>query len=166
MTKWILRLAAIACLVMAGVWAWRTLFPSPEQVIRKRLAHLAETASTTGKEGTLAKASRVQSLANFFTPDVEISIDVPGQYNHEISGREELVGLAMASRSMGQPIRVELVDINVTVEPGETSAEAHLAGTAVIPGERTVQIQELRAHLRKIDGQWLIDRAETVRTLR
>ncbi len=166
MTKWILRLAAIACLVVAGVWAWRTLFPSPEQVIRKRLVQLAETASTTGKEGALAKASRVQSLANFFTPDVEITIDIPGQFDHEISGRQELVNLALASRSMGQPVEVELVDVTVIVQPGATSAEAHMAGTATIPGERTVQIQELRAHLRKIDGQWLIDRAETVRTLR
>ncbi|HEY5909598.1 MAG TPA: hypothetical protein VJA21_03230 [Verrucomicrobiae bacterium] len=166
MTKWILRLALLTALATGGLWAWRHLFPGPEQIIRQRLSQIAATASTSGDEGIIPKAARVQKLTTFFTPDVQITIEVPGLITQEISGIDELTQLAAASRSMGQAIRVELIDVSVTLAPDKLSADAHMTGKATWPGERTPQVQELKAHLRKVDGQWLIDRAETVRTLR
>lgn len=166
MTKWILRMAVFAALAGAGVWGWRHLLPGPEQIIRKRLNEIAETASTSGNEGLLAKAARVQKLATFFTPDVEIAIDMPGYYTQEITGVDELTRLAAASRAMGRAIHIELLDVTVKVAPDRLSAEAHMTGTATVPGEPAPQVQELKAWLRRVDGEWLIKRAETVRTLR
>lgn len=166
MTKWILRLALVAGLVMGGVWGWRALFPGPDQIIKRRLEQLAQTASVTGDEGLLAKAAHVQKLTTFFTPDVEIVIDIPGQYNAEISGLDELTRTAAAARSMGKSIKVEFLDVTVTIAADQNSAQAHMIGEVHVTGERGLQVQELSAQLRKVDGQWLINRAETVRTLR
>jgi ketosteroid isomerase-like protein len=166
MTKWILRLALLTAMLFGGVWAWHFFFPGPEQLIRKRLMAVARTASTSGAEGALAKASRAQGLSAYFTPDVEITIDLPGQYNQTINGVTELMQLAMAARSMGRSVKVELLDLSVAVAPDKASAEAHLTGQATISGEQTPQVQELKAHLKKVQRDWLIDRVETVRTLR
>ena len=166
MTKWILRLALLALLVLGAVWSWHRLFPGPEQVIKKRLVQLAEAASSTGNEGLIPKAARIQRLTSFFTPDVEITIDMPGQFNAQISGTEDLTRVAAAARSMGSPVKVELLDVSVTVAPDRNSAEAHMTGTATVPGDRVPQVQELKAQLRKVNGDWLIYRAETVKTLR
>ncbi len=166
MTKWILRLALVAILGFGGVWGWHTFFPGPEQVIKKRLFQLAQTASTTGDEGLLPKAARVQKLTTFFTQDVEITIDMPGQFSAQISGTDDLTRVAAAARSMGKPVKVELLDVSVTLAPDRNSAEAHMTGAATVPGERAPQVQELKAAFRKVNGEWLIYRAETVRTLR
>jgi len=166
MTKWILRLALVAALVIGGAWGWRTLFPGPEQVIKNRLAQLARAASTTGEEGLLAKAAQVQKLTSFFTPDVELLIDIPGQYNADISGLDDLTRMAALARSSGKKIKVQLLDVSVVVAPDQNSAEVHMTGTATVSGERDPQVQELRAQLRKVDGQWLINQVRTVRTLR
>lgn len=166
MTKWILRLALVALLVFGAFWAWHALFPGPEQVIKKRLSQLAQAASTTGNEGLIPKAARVQKLTTFFTPDVEITIDMPGQFNAQISGTDDLTRVAAAARSMGKPVKVELLDVTVTLAADLNSAEAHMTGAAIIPGERAPEVQELKAQLRKINGDWLIYRAQTVRTLR
>ena len=165
MTKWILRVVAAAALITAAIWIWHTLFPGPEQVIRKRLAQLAKTASSNSGEGAIAKASRAQSLTTFFTPDVEITVDVP-ELNQSIHGTAELMQLAMAARSMGRSIKVDLLDISVIVAPDKLTAVAHMTGEAKISGESTLQVQELRAHFTKVQRDWLIDKVETVRTLR
>ncbi len=166
MTKWILRLALAALLVLGGLWGWHSLFPGPEQAIKKRLAQLAETASTTGDEGLIPKAARVQKLTTFFTQDVQISIDMPGQFSAEISGTDDLTRVAAAARSMGKPVKIELLDVSVTLGPDRNSAEARMTGAATIPGDKAPQVQELQAELRKMNGEWLIYRAQTVRTLR
>jgi SnoaL-like domain len=166
MTKWVLRLALIAGLFVGGVWGWRTLFPGPEQVIKRRLEQLAKAASTTGDEGLLAKAAHVQKVTTFFTPDVEIVLDIPGQYNAEVSGLDELTRMVAAARSMGKRIKVEFLDVSVAIAPDQNSAQTHMVGQAIITGERGLQVQELKAQLRKVDGQWLVNRVETVRTLR
>ncbi len=166
MTKWILRLALLAALLSGGIWGWHRLFPGPEEIIKRRLAQLAQAASTSGDEGLLAKAAHVQKLTSFFTPDVEIVIDMPGQYSADITGADELTRMAAAARSMGKSIKVELVDVSVALGPDKASAEAHMTGKATVTGDRSLQVQELKAQLRKVDGQWLISRAETVQTLR
>ena len=166
MTKWILRLAAVVVLAAAAVWCWHHLFPGPEQVIRKRLAQLARSASTETGEGSIAKAARVQGLSGYFTPDVEITVDLPGEFSQSIHGTPELMQLAMAARSMGRSIKVDLLDVSVDVAPDGLSAVAHMTGQAKISGEQSLQVQELKAHFRKVQSDWLIDRVETVKTLR
>jgi hypothetical protein len=165
MKKWCGRLIVLLILGGLGYWGWRTWFPSPEQVICKRLNELARAASFSGKEGALVKLANAQALTTFCTPDVEITIDIPGHSRQTISGHEELLQLAVAARSYGNGVNVEFFDILVSVAPDQTSATAELTAKANVPREKEFYVQELKFALRKVEGKWLICRAETVKTL-
>ena len=156
---WLVVLAAVA-------WGWKTMFPGPEKVIRKRLAEVTHTASVEGNEGQLARLAKAQSLANFFTPDVEITIDMIGSPVQTIEGRDELLQAAVAARSGGKALKVDIVDVSIAVAPDGQSAEAHFTGKARLSSERALQAQEMKAYLVRLNGDWLIRRVETVKTLR
>lgn len=166
MKSWAARLLLVLLLLAGGAWAWKTLYPSPENAVRKCLTQAAQSASVAGKEGQIARFSRAESFASHFTADVEINIDIPGEYSQVIQGRDELLRLAALARGMGATIQVELVDLSVSIDPGGQSAEAHFTGKAKIGNDRSVQAQELRAQLVKVNRDWLIRHIETVRTLR
>jgi hypothetical protein len=166
MKRWAKNALLVLVLAATGVWGWRVLHPGSEKIIRKRLEEMARTASVEGNEGQIARLAKAQSLANYFTPDVEIAIDMPEYHVQTIEGRDELMQAAVAARSRGNALKIELVDVSVAIAPDGVSAEAHFTGKAKIASERSIQAQEIRARLVKMDGNWLIRRVETVRTLR
>jgi hypothetical protein len=163
--KWAFRGALAIIIISLAVWIWVTLFPGPEQAIRKRLAELAQLGSFAGNEGQLAKGLNAQKLATFFTPDVEISVDVPGVPRQKISGQDELLKAAMAVRTYLSSLKVDLLDINITFGPGKETAIVNLTLKVQINGEKEFTPQEMKFALKKVKGEWLIREAETVRTL-
>ena len=165
MKKWSLRIFLLAVLVGLGLWGWRAWFPGPEAVIRKRLTELARAASFSASEGALAKLANAQTLTAFCTPDVEITVDIPGRSRQTFSGRDELLQAAVAARSAVPGLNVEFFDILVTVAPDQNSAEANLTAKGKVSGEKDFYVQELKFLLKKVEGQWLIFQVETVRTL-
>jgi hypothetical protein len=60
---------------------------------------------------------------------------------------------------------VEFVDVNIEISPDKKSATVNLTAKARVPGEKDWVPQELKFLLQKIEGDWLISRVETVRTL-
>ncbi|SRR5258705_11508023 len=166
MKKWVVRGALLAALILAGIWGWRILFPGPEQVIRKQLNELAKLASFSGNEGPLAKLSNAQKLTTFCTSDVEITVEGPGRSQPTLSGREELLRTAAGIRSYVGSLKVEFLDTTVTVVPGQPIAFANLTLKVNASGDKDFLVQEVKFTFKKIDGDWLISRAETVKTLR
>lgn len=165
MKRWTGRVIAALLILGASIWLWTVLFPSPERAIRKRLLELAKSASFAGNESPLAKLSNSQRVAGFFTADVEVRVDAPGRGQQVISGRETLFQSMMQARSALSGLQVEFYDINVTVAPGKQSAEVSLTLRARIAGERDQAVQELKLFLNKTEGNWRINRAQTVKTL-
>jgi hypothetical protein len=163
--KWLSRLVPLLVLAGLGIWGWTVFFPGPEQVIRKRLKDLARTASFTGKEGNFAKLASVQSLTSYCTPDVEITVDVPGHSRQTITGHGELLQVAGAARVYTGGFSVQFFDILVDVAPDKRSAVAELTARASVPREHDFYVQELKFTLKKMGGHWLVYRAETVKTL-
>jgi len=163
--KWAFRGALAAIVIALAVWIWVTLFPGPEQAVRKRLAELAKLGSFAPNEGALAKGLNSQQLASFFTPDVEVSVDVPGLQRVKLSGRDNLLTAAMAVRGNLSSLKVDLVDINVTFSPDKTTAIVSLTLKVQANGERDFTPQEMKFTMKKIKGEWLIREAETVKTL-
>ena len=159
------RAALAAALVGLGFWGWRAVFPGPEKVIRHRLTEMAESASFTSNEGPLAKFINAQKLSGFCTPDVELDIAVPG-YQRSISGRDELLKIAMMARSAVSSVSVQFPDINVTVAPDKQSAVADVTVRARIGADKDFDVREFSCALKKIDGTWFVSRVHTVRTLR
>ena len=62
-------------------------------------------------------------LADYFTEDVEVTVEIPGS-QHTLSGRAELMQAAAGARSMVSSLTIEFPDIKVTLAPDRTSAIA------------------------------------------
>jgi hypothetical protein len=164
MKEWAIRIFLLGVLAAAGFWAWTVLYPNPEKVIRKRLAQVVKEASFSSDQGLVAQAWNASSFAENFTPDVEVELSVPG-IQHTISGRDELMQAVMAVRRTVRSLRVSLPDIKVNVAPDGTSAEVYVTAEARVPGEREFYLQELRLRLIKVNRDWLISHAQTIKTL-
>jgi hypothetical protein len=165
MSKWLWRVVAVAVLAGLVFWGWRVLFPHPERVIRKRLTELARTASFSGGEGNFVKVAKAEAITGFCTPDVEITVDIPGYARYEIHGSGELLQAAAAARTYRDGVKVQFFDIVVNVAADQKSAVAELTAKVEAPRERDFSVQELRFKLKKVERSWLISQVETVHTL-
>jgi ketosteroid isomerase-like protein len=164
MKEWSIRAILFAALIALGIWGWGVFFPSPEKVIRKRLGELAKSASFSSKGGLVAQAWNASMLADFFTEDVEVAVDLPGD-QPSVNGRAELLQAAALVRSRIGGLSVEFPDIKVTVAPDGASAIVNLTARAKVPGERDSYLQELRMRLTKIKRDWFINQVQSVKTL-
>jgi len=163
--KIIIRIVLLAALAALGIWLWTVLFPRPEKVIRRRLTELSRTVSSSANESDLTRLGAARRVAGFFAATVELNVDIPELGQHNSLDREELTQLALLARSRAGGLRVKFPDINITVAPDKQSAVADLTVEANITGEHDSVVREMKFTLRKTDGQWLITRIETVRTL-
>jgi protein involved in polysaccharide export with SLBB domain len=157
------RLLLLVALIAAGVWLWTILFPSPEQVIRKRLAQAASEASFQSGENPIISAARAENLAGRFGTNVEININVPEFGRQEFVGRAEIAQAAAGVRLRLSSLKVEFPDVSVTVAPDKQSAVADVAMQVQAAGEKDFNVQEMKFTFQKIGGDWLITRVETVR---
>lgn len=163
--KRVLQIALVVAVAGLAFWLWTVLSPSPERVIRSRLNGLAKTISFSGGGGELAKAYNAQKAADFFTTNVEVELNPGGFEPITLRGRDEILQGAMAARSRLTSLKVEFLDMNVSVGADGQTAKVNLTGKADVPGERDISAQEFNFMLKKVDGKWLISRMETVRTL-
>ena len=166
MRLWLGRLLLLGALGAAGYWAWQLLFPSPEHVIRTRLAALAGAASISPNEGQLTKLAKVQKLVSFFSPDVHVTVDIPGRSLQTFDGPQEIQQAALGARAMLPTLTVEFLDIVVSLGPERRTAQAHLTATAKLPGEKIPEVQELEIGFKQVGRDWLINRVDTIKTLR
>lgn len=165
MKRGLFRILALAALAVFCFFGWRWLHPSAEAVIRQRLFALARAATIPANEGQLLKLANAQKVASFFTTDTEITLDFPGRFTQTISGRNEVQEKALGARSVLNGLAVDFVDVSVTVESGAETALARLTARAVFPGDNAPQVEELKVDLKKVDSEWLIHRAQNVKTL-
>jgi hypothetical protein len=158
------RLILCASIIGLGLWGWRTWFPTPEEIIRSRLRKLAAIASFEPQQGMVSRTYYAQKIVGFFTPDVVIDFDSRGYEAMTINGRDELQQKVLAAtRFVG--VKVEFLDVNITFGPDKQTAIANLTGKATVEGQRDFFVQEFNFILKKADGQWLIWRVESVKTL-
>ena len=151
--KIVFRIVLFAALAALGVWLWTVLFPSPEKVIRQRLAELARTASSSSGESDLARLAAARSVAGFFSTNVELAVELPELGQRNSMDREEITQAALMARSRAGGVQVKFPDINITVAPDKQSAVADLTVEANISGEHDPFVQEMKFTLQKIDGQ-------------
>jgi hypothetical protein len=159
-------LVLVVVALVLGVWLWGVFFPNPEKTIRARLLEIAECASFPANQAPFAAFSDVQRLCALVSQDVTIEVDAPGAGRHGIQGREDLREKAMGWHSMVNGAKVEFPDIAVTVAPDKQSAEVMLTVKARVPTEPDTIYEEMKVVFRKLDGNWLLTHAETIRMLR
>ena len=159
------RLILVAALIGLGFWGWRFLFPSPEHAIRSRLHALANTACFKPGDGVMLRAYKIQAVPDFFTPDAIVNLDVRGFETTAFHGRPDLQAAAAAAMQRLAGLRVEFLDINVTVAPDRQSAVANLTCRVTRSGDHDFVVQEFDFHMKRVGRDWLIERVDTVKTL-
>jgi len=165
MNRRIFQAFVLALIIGLGIWGWMVFFPGPEKAIRRNLQDLARSVSFAPNEGPLAKVSNSQRAVSFCASNVEVVVDVPNYPQQSLASRDELFQAIMMARAHLSALKVEFLDINVTLTPGKESAVANLTARARIPGDREFQVQELKFSFKKVGSKWLIRKIETVKTL-
>jgi hypothetical protein len=163
--KFVRRFLTLLALLALGLWLRSVLFPGPEKIIRRQLAAAAKIASFAGNEGPLTKVRNASKLAGYFSLDAQVTFDAPGHGQQMLSGRNEIQQTAMGARSAISSLAVEFLDVNVTLTADKQSATVDLTAKARVGGDSSAYVQEMKFVLKNINGQWLIVRVETVKTL-
>lgn len=151
--------------LVAGLWLWSVVFPSPEKAIRKHLEKTAHAASFKANEAPLERIGNIAEFANCFTPEVELKLDAPGAGNQAMSTRSDIMRFAGAARNQTSALQVEFLDASLRVAPDKQTAAVDLTVRAKVPGDRDFFIQEMKFYLKKSGRSWLIFRVESVKTL-
>ena len=165
--KIIFRLVLLAASVALGCWLWTVLFPGPEKLVLRKISSLAATATFSASDGNITRATKVSSFIGYFSTDAEIIFDVKGYPAHTLSGRDEIRESAAGGFTSLSALNVQFLDVSVRL--GADKLTADVSCTARVYGgdgrDKDFGVQEMRFQLKKIDGDWLITRAETVKTL-
>ena len=161
--KPVFRIALLAAAVAAGVWLWTVIFPGPEKIIRRQVAAIARAASFNAGENPLVAAAGAEQFAGFFSPAVDVNLDLPGRARQTLSGRDEILQAVLAARASVSGLKVKFPDVAVTVNPDRQSALADLDVEAQVAGDKDSIVLEMKFTFQKTDGRWLVTHVETVR---
>jgi hypothetical protein len=163
--KIFIRITLLAVLIALGWWLYTVFFPPPEKAVRKQLAKVARLASIRPDQGLLSRGASIQELANCFDPQVEITLNQRQGSELSFTGRDGIIETAKLAHARLKSLEVEFLDLNVTLASDKESATVHLTAKASSSEESDFQVQELKFTLKRINGEWLIIRIETIRTL-
>ncbi len=166
MKKLVVRLIWAAALIALGYWAWTAAFPNPRKAVRRRLEKLAQLASFSANEAPLAKLANLQKLAGFFSEQVVVNVDAPGEGAHVFNNRDELMQAAQAVRMTASGVQAKFADPNIEFTAGNQEAIVDVAFTADIGGEKDAVVEELKIDLKYTGADWVITRVESVDTLK
>jgi hypothetical protein len=159
------HLVLLAMLAGLGFWLWTVFFPSPEKIVLKKIASLAATATVNAADGNITRAAKASNVVSDFSNDAEIVFDISGVGARTLSGRDEIRESAMGGFANVPSMKVQFFDATAKVGADKQTAEVNCTARVNVGDSKDFGIQELRFQLKKIDGDWLITRAETVKTL-
>lgn len=150
---------------VAVVIAWH-YWPSDERAIRKQLARIETLGSKEVAEKPLDSLLRARQLAELFTDPCTLQVetgDFSGQYPRKRI--QERIALA---RGFYTRATVSLHDLAIDI-PETTPPTATVRCTLRVKGDGTSQqvadVQEVRAEMRKLKGEWLFAAVTLVEVL-
>jgi hypothetical protein len=159
------RLVLLAAAAALGFWLWTVFFPSPEKAVLKKIASLATTATFSAGDGNITRANKASNFIGFFAPDAEISYAVIGYPASTLSGRDEIRETSVRVFTGLTALKVEFLDVSVRLGADKQTADVSCTVRVNAGDKKDYGVEEMHFHLKKVDGDWLIIRAETVKTL-
>ena len=141
------------------------LWPSDASRVRARVVEAAEAISARQGEGDFDRLARLAGLAKTLSPGVVVEAEPGGP---AIRGRESVAALATQLSSAGGPRRIELSDIDVTLDEGSSNAVVTAIARVTSPapggtpaGRAAAEFDGdvIRIELVRTDDGWLITRA-------
>ena len=152
----------LALLGMGGCRVYQILFPGDEARILELLEKVDEAATFKASTKPLSQMGNAAELAGFFTEDVEIQAKGPRGGMRRISGRTQLQQIAMSAQSMIGGLDVRFEDVIVELGKSDDEAACRLTAIANQGGDPNPWVQILQFGFRKVDGEWMVARVETV----
>jgi hypothetical protein len=159
------RLVLLAVVIGLGFWLWTIFFPAPEKVVLKKIASLAATATFSAGDGNITRANKASNLIGYFSNDAEISVDAPELGAHTLSGRDEIRETALRAFTGLAALKVEFLDVTVRIGADQQIADVSCTVRVNAGDKKDYGVEEMHFQLKKVDGDWRITRAETVKTL-
>jgi len=159
------RLVLLAAAAALGFWCWTVLFPSPEKVVLQKISSLARTATIGASDGNITRATKVSNFIGFFAVDAEIRFDVTGYPVRTLSGRDEIREAAAGGFTSLSSLKVQFLDVTVRLGADKLSADVSCTAKVNAGESKDFGVQEMHIQLKKVDGDWLITKVETVKTL-
>lgn len=154
--------AAIVALALGGAWTW---WNGPERQIRRTLNTLADGLSHDEVASPLGAVSAVAEMQPLLADGVVVE---PGGRLDAIRGRSAVLAAAARMRTAVPALRLEFVDVTVTL--GEDGTSAAVAGTVSAEitdraGQRRTDAREFTAEMRRVEGRWIVASARTIDAL-
>ena len=144
--------------------AWRVFFPGDETRIRRQLNRMGEVVSYEADASPLAGIAAASRFVKFLTPEVSVSIRIPGVGHREFQGKEHVREAFLASRSPRTGLSVVFLDPQIQLEHDD-QARVEVTVKVAHPGNPEVQAQALRIDFVKYEGDWMVSGVETIETL-
>lgn len=157
-----LVVGAVLIAAAAGGWIW---WNSPERQVRRMLAEVAESLSYETPQTPLAAAAGAARLQPLLAEEVVVDAGRPFA---PLNGRESVLGAAVRVRAAVSAMRVEFVDVEITLADGGAAATVNSTVTATLTdpaGQQTTDAREVIMDLAAVDGRWTIRRIQAVRVV-
>ena len=152
-----LRLWGAIIVIVAAVAAVVYLRGDRRQ-IRRQLDSLATTASVSGTESDIERLGRAARLGGFFTEDVVIRRSEDN--SAFVGGRPAVAGMAAQVASQNRTMKVSIKNVDIAIADGSTAtADMTVVVSMSNPESESVDLREVMASLRKVNGTWLISQA-------
>ena len=163
--KIVCRFILLAAASAMAFWLWTALFPSPEKIILKKISSLAATASFGAGAGNVQRAGKASNVISFFAWEAQIILGATSMEPRTLNGRDEIRTAALAGFASLSSLQVKFLDVTAKIGADLQSAEVTCTAEAHTGDSKDFGVQEMRFQFRKIENDWLITRAETVKTL-
>ncbi len=158
-SRWLYVVLALA----VGAWLLTTL-GGEERRIRGRLTELGDLLEKDNDESPLAAAEKSRRVGLLFTRDFEIRLE---PFQQVVTDRRQVTRTMLGYRSRFGKVSVGFRDEQLEID--EAAGRADLALTAVVSASRdggpSREAYRLAFHLRKVEGEWLIERADLLEVL-
>jgi glycine cleavage system aminomethyltransferase T len=157
------RIWGVAAVVVAAVLG-AGYYLGDKRQIRHQLDALAATATVNGPEGDVDRLARAASIGGFFTDDVVIRRSEDN--SAFVGGRRGVAEMATAAAAEHHTMKVSIDNVDIFFMNGH-GADATASMTVVVstdnPEAESVNVRQVTATLRKVNGTWLISQAVVTR---
>jgi hypothetical protein len=145
--KWLVRLAGVAVLILAGWWLWQRIFVTDEQRIARQISSMARAVET----------------GNLLNLEAGIAQDYSDDFGFD---KSTVLAAVRSFRAQHDAILILISDEKITVEPDRQQAQAVFIAKILAKAKGSVTDSELRTdrfriRFRKTDQGWQMTRAES-----
>jgi hypothetical protein len=150
---------------MAALAGWYFLTGGEVGKIKRVVETARASVSWDGRESELEQLAAIGRLTGCVTHNVEVQIDILGGPSGSLSGVDDLKPAILAARRQMPLVNVSILDMDVILRD-DTHARVELTANFTTDKPKEINPQEFALSLRKINGSWLIEKIESIRTLR